>query len=44
METVEVEKPLGWFQKTFIWIGVLSFVALLGVAVWKTKKWWHKLL
>lgn len=42
-ETVEVKKPLSWWQKTFIWIGVLGLVGLIGVAVWKTKKWWIKL-
>lgn len=42
-ETVEVKKPLSWWQKTFIWIDVLGLVGLIGVAVWKTKKWWIKL-
>ncbi len=42
-ETVEVKKPLSWWQKTFIGIGVVSLLALLGLVVWKTKKWWIKL-
>jgi len=41
-ETVEVKKPLNWCQKTFIGIGVLSLLALIGLVVWKTKKWWIK--
>ena len=43
-ETVEVKRPLGWWQKTFIGIGVVSLLALLGVVVWKTRKWWSKLI
>ena len=42
-ETVEVEKPLNWWQKTFIGIGVVSLLALIGLVIWKTKKWWIKL-
>jgi hypothetical protein len=42
-ETVEVEKPLSWWQKTFIGLGVMSLLALIGIVVWKTKKWWIKL-
>jgi hypothetical protein len=42
-ETVEVEKPLGWWQKTFIWIGVIATGIGIGVLMWKTKKWWTKL-
>jgi hypothetical protein len=43
-ETVEVEKPLTWWQKTkqkgFLF---LSAVVLVYV-IWKTKKWWLPLL
>ena len=39
-ETVEVKKPLSWWQKTFIGIGVVSLLALLGLVVWKTKIKW----
>ena len=38
METVEVEKPLRWWQKSFMWVGVASLlVALLCVLakVWQ---------
>lgn len=43
-ETVEVEKPLTWWQKTKqkgFWF--LSAVVLVYV-IWKTKKWWLPLL
>lgn len=43
-ETVEVKRPLSWWQKTFIGIGVVSLLALLGIVVWKTRKWWSKLI
>ena len=43
-ETVEVKRPLNWWQKTFIGIGVVSLLALLGIVVWKTRKWWSKLI
>ena len=43
-ETVEVKRPLRWWQKTFIGIGVVSLLALLGIVVWKTRKWWSKLI
>lgn len=42
-ETVEVAKPLTWWQKTFIGLGVLSLLCAVGVVVWKTRKWWLKL-
>ena len=42
-ETVEVKKPLSWWQKTFIWMGAISLLSLIGLIVWKTKKWWIKL-
>lgn len=34
-ETVEVKKPLYWWQKTFIAIGVLSLVLVVGFIVFK---------
>jgi hypothetical protein len=34
-ETVEVEKPLTWWQKTFVWIGVLC---LIGIVLWVVLK------
>lgn len=43
-ETVEVEKPITWWQKTKqkgFWF--LSAVVLVYV-IWKTKKWWLPLL
>lgn len=43
-ETVEVKRPLNWWQKTFIGIGVVSLLILLGIVVWKTRKWWSKLI
>ena len=43
-ETVEVKRPLSWWQKTFIGIGVVSLLTLLGIVVWKTHKWWSKLI
>ena len=43
-ETVEVKRPLRWWQKTFIGIGVVSLLVLLGIVVWKTRKWWSKLI
>ena len=42
-ETVEVKKPLNWWQKTFIGIGVASMLALIGMVIWKTRKLWIKL-
>lgn len=37
-ETVEVAKPLLWWQKTFIWMGVLSLVCAVVVVIWKCRK------
>ena len=42
-ETVEVEKPLRWWQKMLIWTGVAAVVVLTGMVIWKTQKWWIKL-
>ena len=43
IETVEVKKPLSWWQKTFMWMGGVGLIGLMGWVVWKTKKWWIKL-
>ena len=37
-EIVEVEKKLGWWQKTFVWIGVLCLIGIVLWLVWKFKK------
>ena len=37
-ETVEVKKPLSWWQKTFVWIGVLCLIGIVLWLVWKLKK------
>ena len=37
-ETVEVKKPLSWWQKTFVWIGVLCLIGIVLWLVWKSKK------
>ena len=37
-ETVEVEKPLSWWQKTFVWIGVLCLIGIVLWLVWKFRK------
>ena len=37
-ETVEVEKPLTWWQKTFVWIGVLCLIGIVLWLVWKFRK------
>ncbi len=36
-ETVEVEKPLSWWQKTFMWAGVIGIVAFFVWVVLKLK-------
>lgn len=33
-----VEKPLGWWQKTLIWIGIIALMGIIIFAVWKLKK------
>lgn len=43
IESLEVKKPLSWWQKTFMWMGVLGLMGLICVLIWKTKKWWIKL-
>ena len=37
-ETVEVAKPLSWWQKTFVWIGVLCLIGIVLWLVWKFRK------
>ena len=37
-ETVEVKKPLSWWQKTFVWIGVLCLIGIVLWLVLKSKK------
>ena len=37
-KTVEVEKPLTWWQKTFVWIGVLCLIGIVLWLVWKFRK------
>lgn len=37
-ETVEVKKPLTWWQKTLVWIGVLCLVGIVLWLVWKFRK------
>lgn len=36
-ETVEVKKPLAWWQKTFMWAGVIGIVAFVVCVVMKLK-------
>ena len=40
---IGVEKPLGWWKKTFMWTGVIALLSLLALAVWKTRGWWLKI-
>lgn len=35
-ETVEVEKPLTWWQNGLMWIGVVGLMGLMGLIGWKT--------
>ena len=35
-ETVEVEKPLRWWQKGLMWMGVVGLMGLMGLIGWKT--------
>ena len=37
-ETVEVEKPLSWWEKTFIWIGVISLICAVGLLIWRMRR------
>lgn len=33
-----VEKPLSWWQKTFIWVGVISLIGVVVSLLWKYRK------
>ena len=35
-ETVEVEKPLRWWLKGLMWMGVVGLMGLMGLIGWKT--------
>lgn len=37
-ETVEVEKPLRWWQKGLMWMGVVGLMGLMGLIGWKILK------
>lgn len=37
-DTVEVKKPLSWWQKTFVWIGVISLIGIVLLLIWKFRK------
>ena len=37
-ETVEVEKPLRWWQKGLMWIGVVGLMGLMGLIGWRILK------
>lgn len=37
-ETVEVEKPLTWLQKTLMGMGVVGLMGLMGLIVWRILK------
>ena len=37
-ETVEVKKPLTWWQKTLMWIGVVGLIGLMGLIGWRILK------
>ncbi len=37
-ETVEVKRPLSWWQKTFIWVGVISLIGVVVSLLWKYRK------
>ena len=36
--TEYVEKPLGWWQKCLIWIGIIALMVVIVIVVWKLKK------
>ena len=38
-EYIEVEKKLNWFQKTFIWIGVIGIIVAILLVLWKYRDW-----
>lgn len=37
-ETVEVEKPLRWWQKGLMWMGVVGLMGLVGLIGWRILK------
>ena len=37
-ETVEVKKPLTWWQKGLMWIGVVGLMGLMGLIGWRILK------
>ena len=37
-ETVEVKKPLRWWQKGLMWIGVVGLIGLMGLIGWRVLK------
>lgn len=37
-ETVEVKKPLRWWQKGLMWIGVVGLMGLMGLIGWRILK------
>lgn len=37
-ETVEVEKPLRWWQKGLMWMGVVGLMGLMGLIGWRVLK------
>ena len=39
-EIVEVEKKLGWWQKLFIWLGVITLLAGIAYLLYKLRKIW----
>ena len=36
--TEYVEKPLGWWKKMLIWIGIIALMVVIVIVVWKLKK------
>lgn len=36
--TEYVEKPLGWWQKGLIWIGIIALMVVIVTVVWKMKR------
>ena len=36
--TEYVEKPLAWWQKGLIWIGIIALMVLIVIVVWKLKR------
>ena len=36
--TEYMEKPLGWWQKGLIWIGIIALMVMIVIVVWKLKR------